>query len=103
MHDRATRGETLSPEERAQLEEWYAAQDRAEADDLSLTEPAETIAALQAQIALALERLVTVARQIQKTDEENQALRRENAALCRQLRKSCHNCDKGGRSAATVA
>ncbi len=85
LHDRATRGETPSPEERAQLEEWYAAQDRAEADDLGLTTSDETIAALQAQIALALEQVVTAARQIQKTDEENQVLRRENAALHRQL------------------
>ncbi len=85
LHDRATGGETLSPEERAQLEEWYAAQDRAEAGDLSLTASDETIAALQAQIALALEQVVTAARQIQKTNEENQVLRRENAALHRQL------------------
>jgi len=85
LHNRATRGETLSPEEQAQLEEWYAAQDRAEADDLSLTEPAETIAALQAQIASALEQVVTVARQMQKTNDENQVLRRENAALRRRL------------------
>ena len=85
LHDRATRGETLSPEERSQLEEWYAAQDRAEADDLGLTASAETIAALQAQIASALEQLVAVAQQMQKTNEENQALRREIAALRRQL------------------
>ena len=67
------------------MEEWYAAQDRAEADDLGLTASAETVVTLQAQIATALEQVVTVARQVQKTDEENQALRREIAALRRQL------------------
>lgn len=37
LHDRATRGEALSEEEQTQLEEWYAMQDRAEAEELSLT------------------------------------------------------------------
>jgi hypothetical protein len=30
LHDRATRGETLSAEEQKQLENWYASQDTAE-------------------------------------------------------------------------
>ena len=37
LHDRATRGEALSPEEQAQLKDWYATQDRAEADQLGFT------------------------------------------------------------------
>ena len=31
LHDRATRGEVLTAEEQAQLNEWYAERDRAEA------------------------------------------------------------------------
>jgi len=38
LHNRATRGEVLSAEEQAHLEEWYATQDRAEADQLGLEE-----------------------------------------------------------------
>ncbi len=37
LHDRATRGESLSSEEQAQLNEWYAEQDRAEAKMLGVT------------------------------------------------------------------
>ncbi len=85
LHDRATRGEKLSKEEQAQLEAWYAIQDRAEADELGLAGLMETVAALQVQIDSALTQLATVTRRIQELTEENQALRRENAALRRQL------------------
>jgi len=49
LHDRATRGQDLSPEEQAQLVAWYAAQDRAEMADLGLP-AAEHTESLQAQI-----------------------------------------------------
>jgi hypothetical protein len=35
LHDKATRGKTLTPEEQKMLEQWYAEQDRAEADALA--------------------------------------------------------------------
>ena len=41
LHDRATRGEQLSPENQMQLEAWYAAQDRAEMETLSGTMPVQ--------------------------------------------------------------
>jgi peptidoglycan hydrolase CwlO-like protein len=85
LHDRATRGEALSVEERAQLEDWYATQDRAEADQLGLTATAETVDSLQTQIDSALAQLATITRRIQEIAEENKALRREITALCRQL------------------
>ncbi|PKO20844.1 MAG: hypothetical protein CVU38_17935 [Chloroflexi bacterium HGW-Chloroflexi-1] len=37
LHDRVTRGEQLSAEDQARLEAWYAAQDRAEMEQLDLT------------------------------------------------------------------
>ena len=41
LHDRATRGESLSADEQVQLREWYALQDHAEAARLAvLVEPA---------------------------------------------------------------
>lgn len=85
LHDQATRGEELSEEEQAQLEAWYAIQDRVAADGLGLTGLAETVAALQVQIDSALTQLATVTRRVQELTEENQALRRENAAPRRQL------------------
>ena len=85
LHNRVTRGEALSTEEQAQLEDWYATQDRAESDQLGLTATAETVASLQIQIDSALASLAAITRRIQEIAEENQALRREIAALCRQL------------------
>jgi septal ring factor EnvC (AmiA/AmiB activator) len=85
LHNRATRGEALSTEEQAQLENWYATQDRAESDQLGLTAAAETVASLQIQIDSALTSLAAITRRVQEIAEENQALRREIAALCRQL------------------
>jgi cation transport ATPase len=49
LHDRATRGQDLPPEEEEQLAAWYAAQDRAEMAELGLS-ASETAASLQAQI-----------------------------------------------------
>jgi septal ring factor EnvC (AmiA/AmiB activator) len=85
LHDRATRGEALSPEEQAQLKDWYATQDRAEADQLGFTATAETVDLLQAQIDSAVAQLATITRRIQEIATENKALRREIAALGRQL------------------
>ena len=84
LHDRATRGETLSAQERALLETWYAAQDRAEMDTLDLTTP-ETVAILQAQVDSVLEQLETAAKRIQELAQENDKLRGEIATLHRRL------------------
>jgi hypothetical protein len=85
LHDRATRGEALLPQEQAQLKAWYAAQDQAEMAKLDLTAAGKTAATLQAQVDSTLAQLTVVTRQIQETSAENQALRRENAALRHQL------------------
>jgi hypothetical protein len=52
LHDRFTRGEPLSAEEQARLEEWYAEQDTAENHILGLpTNPNTTnITAIKAQV-----------------------------------------------------
>jgi peptidoglycan hydrolase CwlO-like protein len=84
LHDRVTRGETLSAQERASLETWYAAQDRAEMDALHLTTP-ETVAVLQAQVDSVLEQLETAAKRIQELAQENDRLRGEIATLHRRL------------------
>jgi hypothetical protein len=83
LHDRATRGERLSAEEQAQLEAWYAVQDRAEMAHLDLTEPARDLSALQAQVDSATARVATISKQIQKLATVNAALRREISMLRR--------------------
>jgi hypothetical protein len=85
LHARAVRGETLSSEEQAQLEDWYAAQDRAEANRLNSNISAKTVELLQAEIDSALAQLADTIKRIQEVYAENTALRRENAALLRQL------------------
>ncbi len=83
LHDRATRGETLSIAEQAQLDLWYDAINRAEMEQLLKTEP--DTQALRSQIMSLLKRVSHVAKQIEQIATENEKIRHENAALRRQL------------------
>ena len=85
LHDKATRGESLSAEEQSQLENWYALQDNAESNVLSLTAAEKTPATLQAQVDVALTQLITVTKRIREIASGNDALRHEIATLRRQL------------------
>jgi hypothetical protein len=77
LHSRATQGESLSDEEQAQLNEWYALQDKAENEILGITEHEKTLADTQAQVDAALAQLTVVTNRIQQISSENEALRRE--------------------------
>jgi hypothetical protein len=70
LHDRATRGQPLSAEERASLEAWYARQDAEEMAQLAEAPLPEDVIALRDQIQTLL--------------AENEKLRKELAALRRQ-------------------
>lgn len=85
LHDKATKGELLSLEEKEQLESWYAAQDKMEAEAIGLLEEGNLSDGLQAQIESALSQLVKLTNRIQGIAAENKILRTENAALLRQL------------------
>jgi len=85
LHDRATRGESLSAQEQALLENWYAEQDQAESAELNRVVSGKTVMALQGQVDAALAQLDTIARQLQEIAAQNQSIRRENSALRRQL------------------
>jgi len=85
LHDKATRGQSLSAEERAHLENWYALQDNAESAVLGLTAAEKTSDTLQAHIDAALTQLITVTQRIQEIAAENETLRREIATLRHQL------------------
>lgn len=80
LHDKATRGIPLSPEEHVQLEAWYRAQDNAEYTSLGLTARA-SLPNLQSQVTAALARYATLTQRIQELADENEALRREIVAL----------------------
>ena len=85
LHDRATRGKTLSHEEQAHLEQWYAAQDNAEQGMLSSVGASAATSDLQVQVTAVLERCVTLAQQIQELSNHNDDLRRDIAQLRRQV------------------
>jgi len=81
LHGRAVRGEALSAEEQAQLEAWYAEMDRAEMARLSSAASAKAVESLRDEADAELERIITITKRIQKTVEENEALRREISKL----------------------
>ena len=85
LHDRATRGETLSNEEQAHLEQWYAAQDNAEQGILSSVTAPATTSDLQVQVTAVLERCITLAQRIQELSHHNDDLRRDIAQLRQQV------------------
>jgi uncharacterized coiled-coil DUF342 family protein len=85
LHDRVTRGEALTAEERAQLQEWYEEQDQAEFQQLGLASTPLVSSTLHEQINTTIEQLSKVTTQIQRLAAENDALRRENLALRHQL------------------
>ncbi len=78
LHDRAARGETLTDEQRARLEAWYAIQDAAESRELAA---AVDSADLTRRIQASLDQVTETARRIQRTMRENDSLRREIASL----------------------
>jgi predicted hotdog family 3-hydroxylacyl-ACP dehydratase len=85
LHDRSSRGATLSAKEQAQLQAWYASQDNAESVLLGLPSSEKKVASLQSQVDAALTQLMTVTKRIQEIASENETLRREIATLRHQL------------------
>ena len=85
LHDRATRGLTLSIEEQAQLQRWYDEQDAQEAAMYAAVPEVTGVVRLQAQIDMTLTQLMNMTRRIQDVMLENKALRQEIEGLRRQL------------------
>jgi hypothetical protein len=85
LHDKSTRGEVLSAEEQVQLAQWYTRLDCEEQVVLGRGSPSPSVTTLQAQLDAALADLLTVSHRIQTLTAENETLRRDIAALQRQL------------------
>ncbi len=85
LHDKATRGLTLSIEEQAQLQHWYDGQDAQEAAMYAAVPEVTGVVRLQAQIDMTLTQLMNMTRRIQEVMLENKALRQEIEGLRRQL------------------
>ena len=85
LHDRSTRGETLSDQEQTQLESWYEYQDNLESNILVTTLEGKPIAKLQSQIEVSLTQLISITQHIQEVTAENEILRQEINSLRDQL------------------
>ena len=81
LHDKATRGMTLSAEEQIERDQWYAGQDQTERVILKAGTSSSVVHELQTQVTAALERCVTLAQRIQDLSHDNDVLRRDVAQL----------------------
>jgi hypothetical protein len=80
LHDRATRGETLSSEDQAVLDAWYGSNDQNETNLLEKSVPVvgvEDLASLRTQVNNAQQKLSQSIERVLKISEENENLRRE--------------------------
>jgi helix-turn-helix protein len=80
LHDRVTRGQSLTQEEARTLEAWYAQLDQAELAQI-VRMPEQNLTLLQQQIDASLAQLAITTKQIRRLARENAALRHENAHL----------------------
>lgn len=93
LHDKATRGEKITDEEKIRLDAWYTELEREESEVLYGTpEPPESLVAeeeqideLQQQIADLLSQLTEKTAHLQKVIEQNQILQKEIAVLRTQV------------------
>jgi chromosome segregation ATPase len=81
LHDKETRGGTLSPAEQAHLDEWLGHQDRAEAKLLSANGNPAKVEELRTQVNKVLEQVAASAHEAQRLSSENDTLRKEIATL----------------------
>ncbi len=85
LHDRATRGHTLTTEEQEQLRRWYADHDQQEIAQLNAAPAPSQLAELQARVQQATAQVVVQAQRIEVLTAENAQLRQEIASLQRLL------------------
>lgn len=85
LHDRATRGKRLSPEEQKLLEKWYNEQDDAESQLLKSNDSIKDENILQKQIDTILIQIKSATDNIQRLTGENKLLKNDIKNLHNQL------------------
>jgi hypothetical protein len=85
LHDRATRGETLTAEEQESLRRWYAHHDQEEMAQLSAAPAPSRLDELQSRVQQVTAQVVRQAQHIEAVTAENAQLRQEIASLQRLL------------------
>lgn len=81
LHDRATRGETLTAEEQELLRRWYAQHDQEEMAQLNTAPLPSRLADLQSRVQHATIQVVAQAKRIEALTAENAQLQLEIASL----------------------
>jgi len=85
LHDKATRGEQLTPEQRAQIDAWYTQSDGEEADELSRVASPGDVARLRHQLDEAMSELSAASQRVRELAADNESARREIEELRRQV------------------
>ena len=85
LHDKATRGEQLTPEEYIQLEAWYIENDQQERNELSPSNAPEEVAELRRKLDEAMSELSMASHRVRELTADNESARQENGDLRRQL------------------
>lgn len=89
LHDKATRGETLTEAEAAMLNAWYERQDAEENALLVSNVPqSATLRNLRNEVASASARMLTATREIQTLIAENEGLRHKIAVFSERLART---------------
>lgn len=77
LHDRATRGDSLSADEQALLESGYQQEDAAESARPGAVSAESAVLSLHSQVDATLDQLSAVIKRMQSVTDENAALSRE--------------------------
>ncbi len=78
LHDRETTGETLTTQEKAQLEDWYAQKDMTEAATLKAAQmPLPNLVFMQDRTDTAISQLSVSVQRLQQITSKNKLLREE--------------------------
>jgi hypothetical protein len=86
LHDRETVGESLTTQEKAQLEAWYAQKDAAEMVMLEATRvPLPNLVMLQDQVDATIKQLTDGVQRLDQITQENKSLREEIAEMKQQF------------------
>jgi cell division protein FtsB len=86
LHDRETVGESLTTQEKAQLEAWYAQKDAAEMVMLEATRvPLPNLVMPQDQVDATIKQLTDGVQRLDQITQENKSLREEIAEMKQQF------------------
>ena len=85
LHDKATRGEQLSPEERARLGAWYTKNDQEESGELSASSEPKEASEIRRKLDEAMAELSAGSQRVRELTADNDSIRREIGDLRRQL------------------